>query len=124
MQIELSGLLPYEVNLEECHELTPSQRFDNMTLLTMGFCHSSMASKERYEYAVGVINREIANLEKMGVDGVELNASDEAPITLTSSGAILNDPILDPIVSQTKGRKKVERFQKSRRKFWNNQTEM
>ncbi|KAK1355118.1 hypothetical protein POM88_048374 [Heracleum sosnowskyi] len=45
----VDGMLPYHLTGEETssHDLTPTERFNNMTLLTMTFCHSSMASKER-----------------------------------------------------------------------------
>ena len=109
----VDGMLPYAVNCDDpsSTDLTPTQRFNHMTLLTMSFCHSSMVSKERYEYALEVMNREIENLEKMGVDGVP-GTSTENPMTKSEEKNVdeLNAPVLDPIVSQTKGRKKPQRF--------------
>nr|XP_017250780.1 PREDICTED: protein FAR1-RELATED SEQUENCE 5-like [Daucus carota subsp. sativus] len=108
----VNGLLPYAITCDDptYTELTPNQRFNHMTLLTMSFCHSSMVSKERYEYALEVMNREIANLEKIGVDvDVFPNTSTEIPIE-QNIGHDLNEPVLDLIVSQTKGRKKPQRF--------------
>nr|XP_017229027.1 PREDICTED: protein FAR1-RELATED SEQUENCE 5-like [Daucus carota subsp. sativus] len=109
----VDGMLPYAMGCDDptSTELTPSQRFNHMTLLTMSFCHSSMVSKERYEYALEVMNREIANLEKMAVDNVDAapNTNTENPIE-ENIGDELNEPVLDPIVSQTKGRKKPQRF--------------
>ena len=69
----VDGKLPYHTSEVESssHEFTPTERFNHMTLFTMAFSHSCMASKERYEYAVGVINRETQIIEKMPVDGVE-----------------------------------------------------
>ena len=106
----VDGMLLYATACDDptSTDLTPTQRFNHMTLLTMSFCHSSMVSKERYEYALEVMNREIANLEKIGVDVVPCTST-EIPIE-ENIGDGLNDPVLDPIVSQTKGRKKPQRF--------------
>ncbi|XP_074346426.1 protein FAR1-RELATED SEQUENCE 5-like [Apium graveolens] len=54
----VDGVLPYHMPEDDAssHDLTPTERFNYMILLTMGFSHSCMASKERYEYAVRVIN--------------------------------------------------------------------
>ena len=106
----LEGLLPYDMNIGGSHEMTPTERFNNMSMLTMTFCHSSIASKERYDYAVDVINREIMNLENMSVDGVDCHESDIGTKMGHTTNVDFNAPILDPIVSQTKGRKKAERF--------------
>lgn len=108
----IDGVLPYDLSREEAssHELSPTERFNNMTLLTMAFCHSSMASNERYEYAMQVINREIEIIEKMGVDGLEHERSKVGTKTTKESGHDLHEAIRDPIVSQTKGRKKDHRF--------------
>ncbi|XP_074327293.1 protein FAR1-RELATED SEQUENCE 3-like [Apium graveolens] len=56
----VDGVFPYHMPGDDApsHDLTPTERFNHMTLLTMGFSHSCMASKEHYEYAVKVINRE------------------------------------------------------------------
>ena len=80
-----------------------------MTLLTMEFSHSCMASKERYEYAVVVINRETEIIEKMPVDGVEREGGECNPKTTQESGEKLHESILDPLVSKTKGREKEHR---------------
>nr|XP_017240904.1 PREDICTED: uncharacterized protein LOC108213608 [Daucus carota subsp. sativus] len=69
-----------------------------------------MASKERYEYAVGVINRETEILESMPVDGVENEGGELNPKTTQEGGEKLHESILDPLVSKTKGRKKEHRF--------------
>ncbi|XP_074360518.1 protein FAR1-RELATED SEQUENCE 5-like [Apium graveolens] len=55
---KVNGVLPYHMPVDDAssHDLTPTERFNHMTLLTIGFSHSCMASKERYEYAVRVIN--------------------------------------------------------------------
>ncbi|KAK1399056.1 hypothetical protein POM88_008919 [Heracleum sosnowskyi] len=104
----VDGFLPYELKIGESHDMTSTDRFNSMTMLTMSFCHSSIASQERYDYAVEVMNREIPILERMSVDGVPSHESKENPHD--ESGDNYKEPILDPIVSQTKGRKKVIRF--------------
>ena len=55
----------------------------------MGFCHSSMASKERYEYYIAVVNRELAIIENMRVDGVDHQTSDDVLKNLPTSSANL-----------------------------------
>ncbi|XP_074348964.1 protein FAR1-RELATED SEQUENCE 5-like [Apium graveolens] len=54
----VDGVLLYHMPGDDASslDLTPTEIFNHMTLLTMGFSHSWMASKERYEYAVRVIN--------------------------------------------------------------------
>ena len=107
----VDGVLPYQTSEVESpsHELTPTERFNHMTLLTMAFSHSCSASKERYEYAVGVINRETEIIEKMPVDGVEREGGEFNTQTTQGSGEKLHENILDPLVSKTKGRKKEHR---------------
>ncbi|XP_074374451.1 protein FAR1-RELATED SEQUENCE 3-like [Apium graveolens] len=102
----VNGVLPYDLDVGQSHEMTSTDRFNSMTMLTMIFCQSSIASKERYDYAVGVMNREIPILERMGVDGIKsCESNSNAPNASAHEG-----PILDPIMSQTKGRKKDVHF--------------
>ena len=97
----VDGVLPYDVSIGGSHEMTETDRFNNMVMLTMSFCHNSITSKECYDYVVDVMNREISNLDNMRVDGVN-----EEPNIDHITCENLNEPILDPIVSQTKWRKK------------------
>ncbi|XP_074326885.1 protein FAR1-RELATED SEQUENCE 3-like [Apium graveolens] len=108
----VDGVLSYHMPEDDAssHDLTPTERFNNMTLLTMGFSHSCMASKERYEYAVRVINRETEIIEKMPVHGVESVGSEFDTKITQESGEKLHETILDPVVSKTKGRKKEHRI--------------
>ncbi|XP_074352717.1 protein FAR1-RELATED SEQUENCE 3-like [Apium graveolens] len=108
----VDGVLPYHMPGDDAssHDLTPTKRFNHMTLLTVGFSHSCMASKKRYEYAVRVINRETAIIEKMLVHGVEGVESDFDTKITQESGEKLHETILDPVVSKTKGRKKEHRI--------------
>ncbi|XP_017239760.1 protein FAR1-RELATED SEQUENCE 3-like [Daucus carota subsp. sativus] len=110
----VDGKLPYHTSEVESpsHEMTPTERFNHMTLVTMAFSHSCMASKERYEYAVGVINRETEILESMPVDGVEVEneGGEFNPKTTGEGGEKMHGSILDPLVSKMKGRKKEYRF--------------
>ncbi|XP_074326956.1 protein FAR-RED IMPAIRED RESPONSE 1-like [Apium graveolens] len=102
----VDGVLPYNLDVGQSHEMTSTDRFNSMTMLTMSFCQSSIASKERYDYAVGVMNREIPILEKMSVDGIKsYESNSQAP-----NASAHEETILDPIMSQTKGRKKDVRF--------------
>ena len=103
----VDGVFPYDVSVGGSHEMTETDKFNNMAMLTMSFCHNSIASKERYDYAVDVMNRKISNLDNMRVNGV-----DEKPNIDHPTFENLNEPILDPIVSQTKGRKKETRFKR------------
>ena len=98
----VDGVLPYDLNIGESEEMSPTDMFNSMTMLTMTFCHSSIASKERYEHAKRVMEREIPILESMPVDGVSYQK--------TNVSGKMHEEILDPIVSQTKGRKKDVRF--------------
>ena len=102
----VDGVLPYDMNPQDPDEMTTADMFNHMSMLSMSFTQSSIASKERYKHAVEVMNREIPNLEKMSVDGVYRCPFDVDP----TNDDDLNETILDPIVSQTKGRKKAERF--------------
>ena len=102
----VDGKLPYHTSEVE----SPSHVFNHMTLLTMVVSHSCMASKERYEYVVGVINRETEILESMPVDVVENEGGEFNQKTTQESGEKLHESILDPLVSKTKGRKKEHRF--------------
>ena len=108
----VDGVLPYHTSEFQApsHDLTPTERFNHMSLLTMAFSHSCMASKERYEYAVRVINRETEIIEKMPVDGVEREGSEFDTKATQESGEKFHETILDPLVSKTKGRKKEHRF--------------
>ncbi|XP_074359803.1 protein FAR1-RELATED SEQUENCE 5-like [Apium graveolens] len=102
----VDGVLPYNLDVGQSHEMTSTDRFNSMTMLTMSFYQSSIASKERYDYAVGVMNREIPILEKMSVDGIKsYESNSQAP-----NASAHEEIILDPIMSQTKGRKKDVRF--------------
>ena len=65
-----------------------------------------MASKECYEYAMRVINRETEIIDKMSVHGVEGVGSEFDTKITQESGEKLHETILDPVVSKTKGRKK------------------
>ncbi|XP_017233041.1 protein FAR1-RELATED SEQUENCE 5-like [Daucus carota subsp. sativus] len=93
----VDGKLPYHTSEVESpsHELTPTERFNHMILLTMMFSHSCMASKERYEYAVGVINRETEILESMPVDGVENEGGEMADDSDDESVSHVNNSISD-----------------------------
>ncbi|XP_074378218.1 protein FAR1-RELATED SEQUENCE 5-like [Apium graveolens] len=104
----VDGVLPYHMPGDDAlsHDLTPTERFNHMTLLTMGFSHSCMASKERYEYVVRVTNRETEIIEKMPVHGVEGVGSEFDTKISQESGEKLHETILEPVVSKTKGRKK------------------
>lgn len=68
----IDAVLPYDTRREKAssHKLTLTKRF-NMALLTMSFCYSSMASEDRYEYAVAVINRETDIWIKLNTKGVK-----------------------------------------------------
>ncbi|XP_074352010.1 protein FAR1-RELATED SEQUENCE 5-like [Apium graveolens] len=102
----VDGVLPYDLDVGQSHGMTSTDRFNRMTMLIMSFCQSSIASKERYDYAVGVMNREIPILERMSVDGIKSYESNyHAP-----NASAHEEPIFDPIMSQTKGRKKDVRF--------------
>ncbi|XP_074342488.1 protein FAR1-RELATED SEQUENCE 5-like [Apium graveolens] len=104
----VDGVFPYHMPGDDApsHDLTPMKRFSHMTLLTMGFSHSCMASNELYEYAVRVINRETEIIEKMPVDGVECVGSEFDTKITQGSQEKLHETILDPIVLKTKGPKK------------------
>ncbi|XP_074323835.1 protein FAR1-RELATED SEQUENCE 3-like [Apium graveolens] len=94
----VDGVLPYDLDVGQSHEMTSTDRFNSMIMLTMSFCQSSIASKEQYDYAVEVMNREIPILERMRVDEInsyEINS--HAP-----NASAREEPILDPIMSQTK----------------------
>lgn len=103
----IDAVLPYDTRREKAssHKLTLTKRF-NMALLTMSFCYSSMASEDRYEYAVAVINRETDIIERMAVDKVEHERSEVGTKKTQESGHNLHEPILDPIMSQKKERGK------------------
>ncbi|KAL8117841.1 hypothetical protein AgCh_015659 [Apium graveolens] len=102
----VDGVFPYNLDVGQSHEMTSTDRFNSMTMLTTSFCQSSIASKERYDYAVGVMNREIPILERMSVDGIKsYESNSQAP-----NASAHEETILDPIMSQTKGRKKDVRF--------------
>ncbi|XP_074351969.1 uncharacterized protein LOC141691125 [Apium graveolens] len=108
----VDGVLTYHMPGDDVpsHDLTPTDIFNHMTLLTMGFSHSCMASNERYEYVVRVINRETEIIEKMPVDGVECIGCEFDTKITQESGEKLHETILDPVVSKTKGRKKEHRI--------------
>ncbi|XP_074341793.1 protein FAR1-RELATED SEQUENCE 5-like [Apium graveolens] len=102
----VDGVLPYNLDVGQSHEMTSTDRFNSVTMLTMSFCQSSIASNERYDYAVGVMNREIPILERMSVDGIKsYESNSQAP-----NASAHEETIIDPIMSQTKGRKKDVRF--------------
>ncbi|XP_074362443.1 protein FAR1-RELATED SEQUENCE 5-like [Apium graveolens] len=102
----VDGVLPYDLDVGQSHEMTSTDRFNRMTMLTMSFSQSSIASKERYDYDVGVMNREILILERMSVDGIKsYRSNSHAP-----NASAHEEPILDLIITQTKGRKKDVRF--------------
>ncbi|XP_074355635.1 protein FAR1-RELATED SEQUENCE 3-like [Apium graveolens] len=95
------GVLPYDLDVGQSHEMTTTDRFNSMTMLTMSFCQNSITSKERYDYVVGVMNQEIPILKRMSVDGINsYESNSHAP-----NASAHEEPIFDPIVSQTKGRK-------------------
>ncbi|XP_074355995.1 protein FAR1-RELATED SEQUENCE 3-like [Apium graveolens] len=108
----VDGVLPYHMPEDDAssHDLTSTERFNHMTLLTIGFSHSCMASKERYKYAVRVINRETEIIEKMPVHGVEGVGSEFDTKNTQESGEKLHETILEPVVLKTKGRKKEHRI--------------
>ncbi|KAL8155314.1 hypothetical protein AgCh_000625 [Apium graveolens] len=108
----VDGVLPYHMPGDDAlsHHLTPTEIFNHMTLLTMGFSHSCMASKERYEYAVRVIYRETEIIEKMPVHGMEGVGSEFDTKITQETGEKLHEIIPDPVVSKTNGRKKEHRI--------------
>ncbi|XP_074356865.1 protein FAR1-RELATED SEQUENCE 5-like [Apium graveolens] len=102
----VDGVLPYNLDVGKSHEMTSTDRFNSMTMLTMSFCQSSIASKEWYDYAIGLMNREIPILERMSIDGIKsYESNSQAP-----NASAHEEIILDPIMSQTKGRKKDVHF--------------
>ncbi|XP_074373896.1 protein FAR1-RELATED SEQUENCE 5-like [Apium graveolens] len=102
----VDGMLSYDLDVGQSHEMASTDRFNSMIMLTMSFCQSRIASKEQYDYAVGVMNREIPILERMCVDGIKsYENNSHAP-----NASAHEEPILDPIMSQTKGGKKDVRF--------------
>ncbi|XP_074374225.1 protein FAR1-RELATED SEQUENCE 5-like [Apium graveolens] len=102
----VDDVLPYNLDVGQSHEMTSTDRFNSMTMLTMSFCQSSIASKEWYDYVIGVMNREIPILERMSVNGIKsYESNSQAP-----NASAHEETILDPIMSQTKGRKKDVRF--------------
>ncbi|XP_074362991.1 protein FAR1-RELATED SEQUENCE 5-like [Apium graveolens] len=94
----VEGALPYNLDSGESHEMNPTDRFNSMTMLTMSFFQSSIASKEWYNYVIEVMNRDIPILERMSVDGINsYESNSHAP-----NASAHEEPILDPNVSQTK----------------------
>ncbi|XP_074377989.1 protein FAR1-RELATED SEQUENCE 5-like [Apium graveolens] len=102
----VDGVLPYDLDVGQSHAMTSTDRFNSMTMLTMSFCQSSIASKEWYDYAVRFMNREIPILERMSVDGIKSYEINSHAPNINAHEEL----ILDPIMSQTKGRKKDVHF--------------
>ncbi|XP_074376978.1 protein FAR1-RELATED SEQUENCE 5-like [Apium graveolens] len=91
----VDGVLPYNLDVGQSHKMTSTDRFNSMTMLTMSFCQSSIASKEQYDYAVGVMNQEIPILKRMSVDVIKsYESNSHAP-----NASAHEEPILDHIMS-------------------------